>query len=144
VKSFGSQFIFLQGHPEYDANSLAREYRRDISQYLLGETERIPARPKGYFWAEAEAKLNALDCCTPGHRAQQPTQDLSIIETLAPAEALWRAAAVSFFRSWIEMFAIEVNHTSKDGPNPGTHEYFGDNISADEPSSDLRVPAHSH
>jgi homoserine O-succinyltransferase len=25
VKSFGSQFVFLQGHPEYDANSLARE-----------------------------------------------------------------------------------------------------------------------
>jgi homoserine O-succinyltransferase len=144
VKCFGSQFVFLQGHPEYDANSLAREYRRDMSQYLLGETDRIPARPKGYFGAEAEAKLSAMDCCTPEHRSQQQIQDLSIIEGLAPAEAVWREAAVSFFRSWVEMFAIEVNHTSKDGPNPATHEYFEDNISADDPSSDLRVLAHSH
>ena len=70
VKCFGSQFVFLQGHPEYDANSLAREYRRDMNQYLLGETDRIPARPKGYFGAEAEAKLSAMDCCTPEHRCR--------------------------------------------------------------------------
>jgi homoserine O-succinyltransferase/O-acetyltransferase len=144
VKYFGSQFVFLQGHPEYDANSLAREYRRDMNQYLLGENDRIPARPKGYFGAEAEEKLSAMDCCTPEHRSQQQIQDLSIIEALAPAEALWREAAVSFFRSWIEMIAIEVNHTSKDGPNTAKHEYFCDNISADEPSHDLRVHAHSH
>ena len=62
VKCFGSQFVFLQGHPEYDANSLAREYRRDMDQYLRGESDRIPARPKGYFGAEAEAKLSAMDC----------------------------------------------------------------------------------
>jgi homoserine O-succinyltransferase len=142
VKSFGSQFIFLQGHPEYDANSLAREYRRDMNQYLLGETDRIPARPKGYFRAEAEAKLSAMDCCE--RRSRQQIQDLSIIEALAPAEALWREAAVSFFRSWIEMIAIEVSHPSHDGPITGTNEYFRDNISADEPSCDLRVPAHSH
>jgi homoserine O-succinyltransferase len=139
VKCFGSQFVFLQGHPEYDANSLAREYRRDMNQYLLGETDRIPARPKGYFGTEAEAKLSAMDCCTAEHRFQQQIQDLSIIEALAPAEALWREGAVSFFRSWIEMLAIEVNHTSKAGPNTRTHGY----IFAEEPSCDLRVPADS-
>ena len=52
IKSFGSQFVFLQGHPEYEANSPAREYRRDMGRYLRGETEREPARPKGYFTAE--------------------------------------------------------------------------------------------
>jgi homoserine O-succinyltransferase/O-acetyltransferase len=124
VKCFGSQFVFLQGHPEYDANSLAREYRRDMNQYLRGETDRIPARPKGYFGAEAEAKLSAMDCCTPEHGSQQQLHDLSIIEALAPAEPLWRPAAVSFFRSWIEMSAIGVNHTSKDGQNTATHEYL--------------------
>jgi homoserine O-succinyltransferase/O-acetyltransferase len=139
VKCFGSQFVFLQGHPEYDANSLAREYRRDMNQYLLGETDRIPARPKGYFGTEAEAKLSAMDCCTAEHRFQQQIQDLSIIEALAPAEALWREGAVSFFRGWIEMLAIEVNHTSKAGPNTRTHGY----IFAEEPSCDLRVPADS-
>src|SRR5271165_6909892 len=54
VKCFGSQFVFLQGHPEYDADSLAREYRRDMDRYLRGETDKRPAIPSGYFTAEAE------------------------------------------------------------------------------------------
>ena len=61
TKCFGSQFVFLQGHPEYDANSLAREYRRDMGRYLRRETDRRPPRPKGYFNAEAEAELDALE-----------------------------------------------------------------------------------
>ena len=76
-------------------------------------------------------------------RSRQQIQDLSIIEALAPTEAQWREAAISFFRSWIEMFAIEDNDTSKGGPNSRTRENFFYNISADEISSDLRVPAHS-
>ena len=61
VKCFGSQFVFLQGHPEYDPNSLAREYRRDMDRYLRGGIERNPAMPKGYFSAEGEAQLSALE-----------------------------------------------------------------------------------
>ncbi len=60
TKCFGSQFVFLQGHPEYDANSLAREYRRDMGRYLRRKTDRRPSRPEGYFDAEAEAELDAL------------------------------------------------------------------------------------
>ena len=53
VKRFGSQFVFLQGHPEYDPNSLAREYRRDLDLYLRGRMDRRPTRPRDYFGAEA-------------------------------------------------------------------------------------------
>jgi homoserine O-succinyltransferase len=143
AKCFGSQFVFLQGHPEYDANSLAREYRRDMNQYLLGETDRIPARPKGYFGAQAEAKLSAMDCRTHEHRSQLQMQDLSIIESLAPAEAIWREAAISFFRGWIEMVAFEINHRPKDGRNTGMHEYLSHNISADDRACKAQAPAHS-
>ena len=128
TKCFGSQFVFLQGHPEYDANSLAREYLRDMDLYLRGESDRIPARPKGYFGAEAEAKLSAMDCWTHQHRSQEQIQNLWIIERLAPAEAKWREAAVSFFRSWIEMIASEINHASNRSLNTGKHEYYYSNI----------------
>ena len=33
VKQWGSLFVYLQGHPEYDAAALAREYRRDIARF---------------------------------------------------------------------------------------------------------------
>ena len=79
TKSFGSQFVFLQGHPEYDANSLAREYRRDMGRYLRRETDRYPPRPKGYFTAEAEAELDALEFQARKDPNCLPMEDLSRI-----------------------------------------------------------------
>ena len=105
MKSFGSQFVFLQGHPEYDANSLAREYRRDMDRYLRGETERKPTRPRGYFGAEAEAELQAMERGGREDRRRMQIKDFSIIEALAPAEATWRKAAIAFYRSWIGTIA---------------------------------------
>ena len=105
VKSFGSQFVFLQGHPEYDANSLAREYRRDTERYLRGETEGKPVRPSGYFGAEAEAELRAIECGAHEDRCRTQIKDISIIDALAPAEPSWREEAIVFYRSWLEMIA---------------------------------------
>src|ERR1700681_3210752 len=53
-KQLGSQFVFFQGHPEYDALSLEREYLRDISRFLAGERDSYPAFPDGYFDTETE------------------------------------------------------------------------------------------
>jgi homoserine O-succinyltransferase/O-acetyltransferase len=102
TKSFGAQFVFLQGHPEYEANSLAKEYRRDMGPYLRGETDKRPARPKGYFAPEAEIELCALERRPSGDSGRQVMEDLSKIEALAPTEAPWRDAAISFYRNWIE------------------------------------------
>ena len=57
AKALRSQFIFFQGHPEYDALSLEREYLRDISRFLAGERDTYPATPSGYFDAETEQRL---------------------------------------------------------------------------------------
>jgi homoserine O-succinyltransferase/O-acetyltransferase len=105
VKSFGSQFVFLQGHPEYDANSLAREYRRDIDRYLRGETDGKPVMPSDYFSAKAEAELGAMEHRAHGDRSRTRIEDMSIIDALAPAEPAWREAAVAFYCSWLEMMA---------------------------------------
>ena len=34
AKDNNSLFLFVQGHPEYEAETLLREYRRDIGRYL--------------------------------------------------------------------------------------------------------------
>jgi len=34
--------VFLQGHPEYDADTLAREYRRDVQRFMSGELSAPP------------------------------------------------------------------------------------------------------
>jgi homoserine O-succinyltransferase len=106
TKSFGSQFIFLQGHPEYDANSLAREYRRDLGRYLRRETETTPPMPKDYFSVEAEAELHELERRAREDPRCAPTDELSYIDGLAPPQAEWRDAATAFFRNWIETIVI--------------------------------------
>ena len=41
AKQDGSFFLFFQGHPEYEADTLLREYRRDVARFLAGERERL-------------------------------------------------------------------------------------------------------
>ncbi len=47
VKEWLALQVFLQGHPEYDADTLAREYRRDVGRFLAGERADAPAPPAG-------------------------------------------------------------------------------------------------
>ncbi|WP_024516006.1 homoserine O-succinyltransferase [Bradyrhizobium sp. Tv2a-2] len=61
AKQFDSRFIFFQGHPEYDALSLQREYMRDLARYLAGEREDYPAIPASYFDAATEAQLTSFE-----------------------------------------------------------------------------------
>ena len=44
-----SLFVHFQGHPEYDAQTLLKEYRRDIKRFLRRERETYPSMPCGYF-----------------------------------------------------------------------------------------------
>lgn len=41
--------LFLQGHPEYEADTLAREYRRDVRRFFTGASQRYPELPQNYF-----------------------------------------------------------------------------------------------
>jgi homoserine O-succinyltransferase len=49
----GSLFVFFQGHPEYDTDSLLREYRRDVGRFLRGEAGTYPEAPQNYFGSAA-------------------------------------------------------------------------------------------
>jgi homoserine O-succinyltransferase len=101
VKQKNSLFVFFQGHPEYEADSLFREYRRDIRRFLRGEKDSYPAMPQGYFDEETTAILTAVR-----DRALSDCRD----ELLAyfPAALLqpktdntWRPAAVNIYRNWL-------------------------------------------
>jgi len=48
------RMIYFQGHPEYDRNSLLKEYKRELLRYLAGELESPPPFPQNYVPAEAE------------------------------------------------------------------------------------------
>jgi homoserine O-succinyltransferase/O-acetyltransferase len=102
VKAEGrSLFVFFQGHPEYEADTLAREYRRDVGRFLRGERDRFPAAPQGYFNTEARRVVDAFR-----ERAIADPRDDLIAEFPMTAlegklENTWRRSSVGLLRNWM-------------------------------------------
>lgn len=43
------RIVYFQGHPEYDFNSLLKEYKREVSRFIAGERVDYPPHPENYF-----------------------------------------------------------------------------------------------
>jgi homoserine O-succinyltransferase len=86
AKQDGSFFLFFQGHPEYDADTLLREYRRDAARFLAGEREHYPADA---FRARALAD-----------RSADPIADFPKSALEMGLKCLWRAAALGVYEKW--------------------------------------------
>ena len=47
------RIVYFQGHPEYHANSLLKEYKREVHRWIDGELDAPPPFPESYFPDEA-------------------------------------------------------------------------------------------
>ncbi len=55
------RIVFFQGHPEYDFNSLLKEYKREVNRYIAGECETYPPHPQNYFSEDAAMIADAFE-----------------------------------------------------------------------------------
>lgn len=96
-----SLFLFFQGHPEYEAATLLREYRRDVGRFLRGERDDYPAPPEGYLNDAAKAVANAFHArALADRRGNLMTEfPLSLLET--SLENSWHPGAVGIYEKWI-------------------------------------------
>jgi homoserine O-succinyltransferase len=111
AKQDGSFFLFFQGHPEYEADTLLREYRRDAARFLAGEREHYPAMPLGYFNNEAVAladafRVRAFIERTPDLIADFPKGAIEMGLTCP-----WRAAAIGVYQNWAAY--LTARHTER-------------------------------
>jgi homoserine O-succinyltransferase/O-acetyltransferase len=112
AKDFGSQFIFFQGHPEYEALSLEREYLRDISRFLAGERDRYPGIPVGYFDTGTELRLLAFALRAQTER--RPALISELPERTLREDVAAGAAATVMFRNWIDFLAARTRAPSSE------------------------------
>ena len=103
VRQGQSRFVFFQGHPEYDALSLQREYMRDVARFLSGERDDFPRIPAGYFDAETEQVLSSFERRAKTVRDPTLAAELPGL-TLRPDIAAGNAATV-LFRNWVGFLA---------------------------------------
>jgi homoserine O-succinyltransferase len=105
VRQGQSLFVFLQGHPEYEGDTLLREYMRDVGRYLRGQRADYPQSPFGYFDATTERSFRALAIRARDSReARLLAWCNEIGEAMRPARP-WRAHAVMLMRNWLRLTA---------------------------------------
>lgn len=97
-----SLFVFFQGHPEYESDTLWLEYRREIGRYVRGEIDSYPSTPRSYFDPDTVAALTAIeDHSAPGGHKELLAQ----ISTAAGKRKIvntWSSAATCIYRNWLD------------------------------------------
>ncbi len=58
VSADGIRTVYFQGHPEYDAISLVKEYKREVLRFIAGELDDYPPFPDNYFDRYTKALFN--------------------------------------------------------------------------------------
>lgn len=96
-----SLFVHFQGHPEYTAQTLLKEYRRDIRRFLRQERETYPSAPKGYFGTDAtellaEFRKTALSDPREELMARFPEAALA-----GALQNSWQSSALGVYRNWL-------------------------------------------
>ena len=96
-----SLFVFLQGHPEYDALSLFGEYRRDFGRFLRRESDVCPTLPHGYFDDAATTQLADLRARALVDRREELLAELPVVALEQSLRARWRPAAERLYANWL-------------------------------------------
>lgn len=97
-----SLFLFLQGHPEYDADTLLKEYRRDVLRFLASERDDFPDMPEGVFGLRTRENLAALQARILAGSEPDAKQALTTILSQEAPVASWAEDTARLYRDWLE------------------------------------------
>ena len=96
-----SQFLFFQGHPEYEPETLLQEFRRDVRRFVLGKSTEYPYPPIGYFSPSTEATLSDLrQQALRGRRDQGLFDEVCAVVAEAARPEGWHDAAERLYANW--------------------------------------------
>jgi homoserine O-succinyltransferase len=102
VKRCKALFVFFQSHPEYESDSLLREYRRDIGRYLRGESGAYPSVPQSYFDNESLTELEALRQQAVSDKTETLQAKVSDVLEKLTIDNCWNSTATCIYRNWLQ------------------------------------------
>ena len=96
------RIVYFQGHPEYDINSLLKEYRREVFRFLEGELDTPPPFPEHYF-PEAAQRIAArfIEDALCAREAGRPVRDTLEQEIGAMLDNTWGDTAKAIVNNWL-------------------------------------------
>ena len=93
--------VYFQGHPEYDVNSLLKEYKREVRRFAQGEIDAPPPYPENYFEprtaslvdAFTQAVIEGADTTADGRRLEADLE--------ARLHNTWGDTAKAIINNWL-------------------------------------------
>ncbi|HEY5624571.1 MAG TPA: homoserine O-succinyltransferase [Gammaproteobacteria bacterium] len=126
VSGDGFRVVFTQGHPEYDANSLLKEYKREVLRYFDGELEMPPPFPENYL-PDAAKKIASRYVESFKNDAGEFPEDAMSPHTASS----WDEAGGAIMSNWLDLVRRLANRDPK--------LQFADGVNPDDPLA-LRAP----
>jgi len=133
VSEDGFRFVYFQGHPEYDFNSLLKEHKREVTRFALGEREDFPPLPEHYYGEEARACIEpfaerALAARAAGAEVPELPEEL-----LTPlVDNTWGDTGKALFNNWLGL-VYQLTHVDRRKP-------FMDDVDPEDPLGWRRPP----
>jgi len=94
--------VYFQGHPEYDINSLLKEYKREANRYLKGELDARPPFPEHYFNDAAQALASTwLEAAERAVSAGQPVPPFDETPFEPHLDNTWGDTAKAIVNNWL-------------------------------------------
>ncbi len=97
----GLRHVFLQGHPEYFADTMAREYRRDLRRWIADPARPFPDIPLHYFPELTHARLLHHAELVRAQRDPVLLEDFPLPSDYADTAHDWSSHSRQFFTNWL-------------------------------------------
>jgi len=101
-----SLFVHFQGHPEYSAETLLKEYRRDVRRFLMKERATYPSMPKGYFDASGEMLARDFRLLMLEKQSSIAPEELMAsfpeVALVAALQKTWHSSSTTIYRNWLQ------------------------------------------
>jgi homoserine O-succinyltransferase len=107
IKQRSSLFVFLQGHPEYEANALLLEYRRDVGRFLRGERDTYPQLPHGYFDQSTIDALAQIHERAMSDRCEELLADFPVALVEKGLASTWHPMAARLYGNWMRYLCAQ-------------------------------------
>jgi homoserine O-succinyltransferase len=96
------RLVFCQGHPEYDATSLLKEYKREVNRWIAGERRSYPPFPEHYLRPQCRAILDEhRDRVEAARKAGGTPREFPEELVARRVENTWHDTAEAVVGNWI-------------------------------------------
>ncbi len=103
-----TKLVFCQGHPEYDDQTLLKEYKREINNYMSGTRPDYPPLPANYFSKDAMQTLQDIQQqVTPGGSSLQLPEE----KLLEQVEVKWQDSGKILYKNWLKIL-LQKQHSA--------------------------------